>query len=193
MEPEDENGQGNTSEQLNHIAEPHVEYPDTFEDPRIESPPAYEDLHIESPPTFQDPQMIESPVTNGILESDDFGLTFEQEQTADELLADIQNAVDEMLQDFQTSPVTANPPPVAPKKKHVIPQNKIQPSPNSTGSSNIPTAAEHNILIESKNGGFGFQIMGGIDSDLQAQVDYIVPGILWMHSHYMHKQVLVVW
>ena len=29
-----------------------------------------------------------------------FGLTFEQEQTADQLLADIQNAVDEMLQDF---------------------------------------------------------------------------------------------
>ena len=30
------------------------------------------------------------------------GLTFEQEQTADQLLADIQCAVDEMLHDFQS-------------------------------------------------------------------------------------------
>lgn len=41
--------------------------------------------------------------TNGI--DHDFGLTFEQEQTADQLMADIQSAVDEMLQDFQFSPV----------------------------------------------------------------------------------------
>ena len=34
-----------------------------------------------------------------------FGLTFEQEQTADQLLADIQCAVDEMLQEFQMSPL----------------------------------------------------------------------------------------
>ena len=34
-----------------------------------------------------------------------FGLTFEQEQTADQLLADIQSAVDEMLQEFQMSPL----------------------------------------------------------------------------------------
>lgn len=44
----------------------------------------------------QPPLVLEEPVTeNG------FGLTFEQEQTADQLLADIQNAVDEMLQDLQ--------------------------------------------------------------------------------------------
>lgn len=133
----------------------------------MESPTAFEDPHIESPPTFEDPQ-IESP---GTLENDDFGLTFEQEQTADELLADIQNAVDEMLQDFQTSPVTVNPPPVAPKKKRDIPQKKI---PSSTRSNTV--TPEQQVLIKSKNGGFGFQIMGGVDSDLQAQVDYIVPG-----------------
>ena len=34
-----------------------------------------------------------------------FGLTFEQEQTADQLLADIQSAVDEMLHDFQLGPL----------------------------------------------------------------------------------------
>ena len=39
------------------------------------------------------------------------GLTVEQEQTADQLLADIQNAVDEMLLDFQTSPVVSPEPP----------------------------------------------------------------------------------
>ena len=99
--------------------------------------------------------------------ADELGLTFEQEQTADELLADIQNAVDEMLQDFQTSPVTANPPPVAPKKK------KIQT--DSTQDSAKPYV-EHMVRMKSKNGGFGFQIMGGVDSDLEAQVDYIVPG-----------------
>lgn len=75
-----------------------------------------------------------------------------------------------MLQDFQTSPVTANPPPVAPKKKRDVPQKKAKlPQPRTQ-------AVEHNIHMESKNGGFGFQIMGGVDSDLQAQVDYIVPG-----------------
>ena len=98
--------------------------------------------------------------------ADELGLTFEQEQT-DELLADIQNAVDEMLQDFQTSPVTANPPLVAPKKK------KIQT--DSTQDSTKPYD-ERVVRMKSKNGGFGFQIMGGVDSDLEAQVDYIVPG-----------------
>lgn len=34
-------------------------------------------------------------------EENGFRLTFEQEQTADQLLADIQSAVDEMLLDFQ--------------------------------------------------------------------------------------------
>ena len=38
-------------------------------------------------------------------------LTFEQEQTADQLLADIQSAVDEMLLDFQTSPIVSPEPP----------------------------------------------------------------------------------
>ncbi len=51
-----------------------------------------------------------------------FGLTFEQEQTADQLLADIQNAVDEMLQDLQTST-----PPVHAKVPK--PQTKRAPPP----------------------------------------------------------------
>ncbi len=72
-----------------------------------------------------------------------------------------------MLKDFQTSAVSVNPPPVvAPKHaKHDKPQTKTKP----------PTA-QHSIHLNSKNGGFGFQIMGGVDSELQAQVDYIVPG-----------------
>jgi hypothetical protein len=105
--------------------------------------------------------------------ADDLDMTFEQEQTADELLADIQNAVDEMLQDFQTSPITANPPPVAPKKKRDPPQEKVQPDTTQTSAK---SSANHLIHVESKNGGFGFQIMGGVDSDIQAKVDYIVPG-----------------
>ena len=42
----------------------------------------------------------EPSMENGI------GLTFDQEQTADQLLADIQSAVDEMLQDFQQGCIT---------------------------------------------------------------------------------------
>lgn len=38
-------------------------------------------------------------------------LTSEQEQTADQLLADIQSAVDELLLDFQLSPVVSPEPP----------------------------------------------------------------------------------
>lgn len=117
----------------------------------------------------------EFPTDNGPLD-DQLELNFEQEQTADELLADIQNAVDEMLQDFQSSPVTANPPPVAQKtkapKKRDKPSKRILPTPAEKSSH--PT--EHIIHIRSKNSGFGFQIMGGMDSDLSAQVDYIVPG-----------------
>ena len=41
---------------------------------------------------------------------DGFMLTFEQEQSADELLADIQNAVDEMLQTYQICPEITNSP-----------------------------------------------------------------------------------
>ena len=122
---------------------------------------------------------MESPTANGNL-----GLTFEQEQTADELLADIQNAVDEMLQDFQTSPITTNPPPVAPKTKRIqpVPAKKTPPAPKPPAPAPAPvpsgnsSVSEHTVHIKSRNGGFGFQIMGGVDSELPAQVDYIVPG-----------------
>lgn len=103
--------------------------------------------------------------SNGNLD-DQLGLTFEQEQTADELLADIQNAVDEMLQDFQTSPITSNPPPVALKTKK--PSKRPQPASSAW-------LTEYIIHMRSRNGGFGFQILGGLGSD-PAQVDYIVPG-----------------
>jgi len=43
------------------------------------------------------------------LEVNGLGLTFEQEQTADQLLADIQSAVDEMLIDFQATPLEQTP------------------------------------------------------------------------------------
>ncbi len=122
------------------------------------------------PPTY-------SPTINGTYDNDDdLGLTFEQEQTADELLADIQNAVDEMLQDFQTSPVSINPPQppapsVAPK-----PAPKTAPKPQPKPKHISTHGADYTIYMKSKNGGFGFQIMGGTDSDHFAQVDYIVPG-----------------
>lgn len=152
---------------------------------------ANEDVIIEQPHNYhvdeldhgsdEDPR-IESPVTNGTTPNGPNGpngalegLTFEQEQTADELLADIQNAVDEMLQDFQASPVTVNPPPVAPKAKRttggaMVGAPQKNSPPETRGHDNI-------IRMRSKNGGFGFQIMGGVDSDLSAQVDYIVPGM----------------
>ncbi len=41
------------------------------------------------------------------------GLTFEQEQTADQLLADIQSAVDEMLHDFQSGYIPEETPEVS--------------------------------------------------------------------------------
>ena len=39
----------------------------------------------------------------------------------------------------------------------------------------------HKIRIKTKDGGFGFQVMGGIDSDIPAQVDYIVAGTNIIH------------
>lgn len=51
------------------------------------------------PSRLQEDHLQKKDMENG------FGLTFEQEQTADQLLADIQNAVDEMLQEFQMSPI----------------------------------------------------------------------------------------
>lgn len=132
-------------------------------------------FHVDDPDhKFDEDSRMESPVANGTTTNDPIeGLTFDQEQTADELLADIQNAVDEMLHDFQASPVTTNPPPVAPKTKRSGgrgPQ-KDSPPPETSGRT-----LDHTICMRSKNGGFGFQIMGGVDSDLLAQVDYIVPG-----------------
>lgn len=165
------------------------------EAPRIESPTDVRDTRIESPDTNSSPVInggLESNDLGGMIEQDqpanafeqeqtagELGMTFEQEQTADELLADIQNAVDEMLQDFQTSPIAVNPPPVAPKKKRDLPpQKKIPPSAQNDTPTPTKTkpSTEYIVHMKSKNGGFGFQIMGGVDSDLEAQVDYIVPG-----------------
>lgn len=63
---------------------------------------------------------------SGLLEGENgFGLTAEEEQTADQLLADIQSAVDEMLQDFHTSTLDMEEPPPLP---HAVPStasNKV--------------------------------------------------------------------
>lgn len=58
-----------------------------------------------SPPTPDLKKAEKKPAENG------HGLTLEQEQTADQLLADIQSAVDDMLLDFQSSPVVSPEPP----------------------------------------------------------------------------------
>ena len=58
-----------------------------------------------SPLTPDLKQTEKKPAENG------HGLTYEQEQTADQLLADIQSAVDDMLLDFQCSPVVSPEPP----------------------------------------------------------------------------------
>ena len=57
--------------------------------------------------------------SSGVEEGENgFGLTAEEEQTADQLLADIQSAVDEMLQDFHTNTLDMEEPPPSP---HAIP------------------------------------------------------------------------
>lgn len=73
-----------------------------------EDQPNHYQLSVErevSPPKPVQKPVVEDPAENG------HGLTIEQEQTADQLLADIQNAVDEMLLDFQMSPVVSPEPP----------------------------------------------------------------------------------
>eukprot|EP00731_Ephydatia_muelleri_P030901 Em0022g415a len=81
-----------------------------------------------------------------------FGLTFEQEQTADQLLADIQNAVDEMLNTYK------------PPTSEEIPPEHDGPLTTVT------------INMRSRNGGFGCQIVGGADSESQAKVELVIPG-----------------
>ena len=130
-------------------------------------------------------------ITTGSSQENGLNLTFEQEQTADELLADIQNAVDEMLENFQFSPVTKNSPqPVPPKpsKKPDVKSN-VQMLNGTSAASQVPSTDHidgeegvnhqdhvHVVKMHSRNGGFGFQVMGGMDSNIPAQVDYIVPG-----------------
>lgn len=110
---------------------------------------------------------IESPTANSSLDSQ----LNPMEPSADELLDDIQKAVDEMLQDFESPSAPKSEIPSAPKSD---PSKRIHPAQTQT------QLTEHSILIKSRNGGFGFQVMGGADSDLPAQVDYIVPGDLAM-------------
>ena len=52
-------------------------------------------------------------------------LTFEEEQTADQLLADIQSAVDEMLQDFQTNTLSPESPPIPPPSQPPLPPSTV--------------------------------------------------------------------
>ena len=129
-------------------------------------------------------------VTTGSSQENGLPLTFEQEQTADELLADIQNAVDEMLENFQFNPVTKN------SGQHVPPKTMKKPVRKNEMNNGTPeisqvvstsddprvpedgpqNCSQHVVKMRSRNGGFGFQVMGGKDSNISAQVDYIVPG-----------------
>lgn len=127
-----------------------------------------------------------SPQENGLT------LTFEQEQTADELLADIQNAVDEMLENFQFGPVAPTVPP-QPMKKPDTKREKMKNESSVSasagddktngGSGSATQMAGHTVKMRSRNGGFGFQVMGGMDSEIPAQVDYIVPGTVVLIEH----------
>ena len=99
-----------------------------------------------------------------------FGLTFEQEQTADQLLADIQNAVDEMLNTYKPPPTSDKVPPERSPTPE-IDQLPFIESPTEDGPHTTVT-----INMRSRNGGFGCQIVGGADSETQAKVELVVPG-----------------
>ncbi len=110
-------------------------------------------------------------------------LTFEQEQTADELLADIQNAVDEMLENFQFGPGNKNSQqrvPPKPMKKPEVKKKMVNGTSDLAHDSEgdrVEKPTTHVVKMQSRNGGFGFQVMGGSDSNIPAQVDFIVPGM----------------
>lgn len=63
---------------------------------------------------------------SGVLEGENgIGLTAEEEQTADQLLADIQSAVDEMLQDFHTNTLDMEEAPPSPHTVPAAPSEKV--------------------------------------------------------------------
>lgn len=97
-------------------------------------------------------------------------MTFEQEQTADQLLADIQNAVDEMLNTYKPPPTSDKVPPERSPTPE-IDQLPFIESPTEDGPHTTVT-----INMRSRNGGFGCQIVGGADSETQAKVELVVPG-----------------
>ena len=61
-------------------------------------------------------------------------LSTEEEQTADQLLADIQSAVDEMLHDFQTNTLSPESTPTPPPSQPLLPPSTSPPSSYSTAS-----------------------------------------------------------
>jgi hypothetical protein len=103
-------------------------------------------------------------------------LTSEEEQTADQLLADIQSAVDEMLNDFQTNNLSPE----------STPPSSQPPLPTSSTAS-IDKSSYHHYQVDSDResvviemgitgGGFGFQVRGGLDTMMNPQVDIVLPG-----------------
>ncbi len=132
----------------------------------LESPDHYQlelDNHTSSPELPST-----GPVQNGM------GLTFEQEQTADQLLADIQCAVDEMLHDFQSSYIPEDAPEVRLLLYSCIEyyiilfiQVPMKESNNRTGIS---------VHMISRNGGFGFQVIGGADANYHPEVEIVLSG-----------------
>ncbi len=82
--------------------------------------PNHFQLNVEQVRPQSEPQQVqwEDPTENG------HTLTTEQEQSADELIADIQRSVDEMLMGFQNSPLVS-PEPASPANVSNVPVSQI--------------------------------------------------------------------
>lgn len=115
----------------------------------------------------------ELPATNTV--ENGIGLTFEQEQTADQLLADIQSAVDEMLHDFQFAYIPEETPGVwfifVLYWLYLITGINLQEPLRE-----IENRIGVTVHMVSRNGGFGFQVIGGADANYHPEVELVLPG-----------------
>ena len=105
------------------------------------------------------------------------GLTFEQEQTADQLLADIQSAVDEMLQDFQSGYIPEEIPDqievgVFSLSYFLCTLGICTQEMTKDGSTSMGIS----VHMISRNGGFGFQVIGGANFNYSPEVERVLPG-----------------
>lgn len=121
-------------------------------------------------------------------------LTLEQEQSADELIADIQRSVDEMLLGFQSPIVSPEPPSPAAKvsqvslrvctpravlRLFVLQQIKAGERNELVTIGQTAEKVGLTLAMKSINGGFGFRIIGGRDMNavMIPQVDLVAPGM----------------